>query len=1054
MSFQVYQAQGLRIYTGDTATVNSYVGLAGELAINTETKSVRILDGINPGGVPLSTAGGVELQGLNIEQLANLLVSSPQDGQALVYEGGKWKNKAVAAADSSGASHMNQLVDVKLTNLQTGESLTYNASISKWENKSLALSDHDHDSKYQLKGNYLTDTSNLSEINNVQITMPEDGQSLVYDAGYQKWINTTLAAVSSGNTSSANFPCFHAVLGGTSGDPRNQTPLLFADVKTNHTNSYDPSTGLFTAPEDGYYYFGTGAHRHAENGYTTLRLNVGGEQISNAWGHDTGSGDSGQLFCSGVKYMSAGDIAYVEMDTGKGTNYMAETYWYFTGFLINASSGSGVDAEITAPENGQALVYQDGKWINSMIAGGSGGGVGSEGFKGCIIQVQHNPYPNAPTSNSQDWQWAQIVEFTPKSAKSKILIMVNYGIGGKGAICLLRDGNPISSSPNGADAYMFWQHVSQAGSDNISERQTMSLVVADEPNTTETITYATQIMGYEQNGIGINPTPFRQGNGVFSAMTIFEIGDESELGGGGSSTVVSETSPIGMVAPFAMSTAPDEWLVCDGSTLNSVANPEYADLFAAIGTTWGGTGASDFKVPDLRGSFLRGIGNGSINGRDKYGPSTVGEFQEDEFQGHYHNIRYDTTGSGGTAINSVGGDNSGVQHLNEVTPGGDAGYGEHDGNGVPRHGSETRSFNAGVLYCIKYKAGSGSATESYFSGIRNVKQAFKSDAWSTDSNDFVDIPGLEVTITPESADSEVFVMLDMMVNVSHYCGEVQLVRNGEYIAQADEAGLRPRSTIVVGIPPTTHGDSQRSSANFLDKPNTTEPVTYKLVARGRKDDELNGAIYINRTDEDRDSNTYDGRGVSSLTVMEVNNNPLPAASITSSEPAYFDGGYRYKTGQGYFTAFSGGNGSQWPFDTVMDSRGINMDFSTNTWTHEQTGKYVLTVDYRHEGGDLWQIMAVTKNGDSHAVGVGGRTGSLGSGTWSKTLMYDVDDTSATYQLQGWGLGTSGLGCNNTDSNVADGTPSLPSWTYTSMTEQAMGGENGGLMFNCVIYKVA
>ena len=81
MSFQVYQAQGLRIYTGDTATVNSYVGLAGELAINTETKSVRILDGLNPGGVPLSTAGGVELQGLNIEQLANLLVSSPQDGR-------------------------------------------------------------------------------------------------------------------------------------------------------------------------------------------------------------------------------------------------------------------------------------------------------------------------------------------------------------------------------------------------------------------------------------------------------------------------------------------------------------------------------------------------------------------------------------------------------------------------------------------------------------------------------------------------------------------------------------------------------------------------------------------------------------------------------------------------------------------------------------------------------------------------------------------------------------------------------------------------------------
>ena len=169
------------------------------------------------------------------------------------------------------------------------------------------------------------------------------------------------------------------------------------------------------------------------------------------------------------------------------------------------------------------------------------------------------------------------------------------------------------------------------------------------------------------------------------------------------------------------------------------------------------------------------------------------------------------------------------------------------------------------------------ATGGSSSGV-NVKQAFKSDTWSTDNDDFVDIPGLEVTITPGSADSEVFVMIDMMVNTSWYCGEVQLVRNGEYIAQGDEAGVRPRSTIIVSIPPSTDGYSQRSSANFLDKPNTTEPVTYKLVARGRKDDQNNGALFVNRTDMDRDTSTFDGRGVSSLTVMEVNNNPVPTPS--------------------------------------------------------------------------------------------------------------------------------------------------------------------------------
>jgi len=227
MSFQVFQAQGLRIYTGDTATVNQYVGLAGELAITTDNKSIRILDGINPGGTPLTTANGAELQGLNIEQLANLLVSAPQDGQALVYEGGKWKNKDVAASGSGGASHVNDLVDVKLTNLQTGEVLSYNASIMKWENKAVAAADHNHDSKYQLKGNYLRDTSNLGEVNDVQITMPANGQSLVYDAG--KWINTTVAE---GSGSVDGITSVNGNIGIGTNSPTNNTILHIKDTNT------------------------------------------------------------------------------------------------------------------------------------------------------------------------------------------------------------------------------------------------------------------------------------------------------------------------------------------------------------------------------------------------------------------------------------------------------------------------------------------------------------------------------------------------------------------------------------------------------------------------------------------------------------------------------------------------------------------------------------------------------------------------------------------------------------------------------------------------------
>jgi len=190
MSFQVFQAQGLRIYTGDTATISSYTGLAGEIAINTETKSVRILDGINAGGTPLTTADAEELTGLSLDQLADLALSSPNEGDTLVYKNGSWTNDRLVDA-TAAVDEMSKMIDVEMTNLQTGHVLAYNAASQKWVNQATATVDHNHDARYQMKGNYLTNTSNLGEVSDVQITMPDDGQSLVYDAG--KWINTTLA---------------------------------------------------------------------------------------------------------------------------------------------------------------------------------------------------------------------------------------------------------------------------------------------------------------------------------------------------------------------------------------------------------------------------------------------------------------------------------------------------------------------------------------------------------------------------------------------------------------------------------------------------------------------------------------------------------------------------------------------------------------------------------------------------------------------------------------------------------------------------------------------
>ena len=64
------------------------------------------------------------------------------------------------------------------------------------------------------------------------------------------------------------------------------------------------------------------------------------------------------------------------------------------------------------------------------------------------------------------------------------------------------------------------------------------------------------------------------------------------------------TLPSGSITAFAGSSAPDDWLICDG---RAISRTIYSDLFSAIGTTHGsGDGSTTFNLPDYRGTFLRG----------------------------------------------------------------------------------------------------------------------------------------------------------------------------------------------------------------------------------------------------------------------------------------------------------------------------------------------------------------------------------------------------------------------------------------------------------------
>lgn len=102
--------------------------------------------------------------------------------------------------------------------------------------------------------------------------------------------------------------------------------------------------------------------------------------------------------------------------------------------------------------------------------------------------------------------------------------------------------------------------------------------------------------------------------------------------------------PTGTILSFAGSKVPSGYLLCDGTAYSRASFP---DLYAVIAKAWGaGISEASFRVPDLRGRFLRGVDGTAGVDPDKAartaaypGGNTgnnVGSAQSDQFRSHVH----------------------------------------------------------------------------------------------------------------------------------------------------------------------------------------------------------------------------------------------------------------------------------------------------------------------------------------------------------------------------------------------------------------------------------
>lgn len=90
--------------------------------------------------------------------------------------------------------------------------------------------------------------------------------------------------------------------------------------------------------------------------------------------------------------------------------------------------------------------------------------------------------------------------------------------------------------------------------------------------------------------------------------------------------------PVGAGALWFTATPPTNWLICDGSSLDTTT---YATLFAAIGYTYGGSGAN-FNLPNLQDRF--GLGASATHALAATGGEATHLLTAAEIPAHTHPI--------------------------------------------------------------------------------------------------------------------------------------------------------------------------------------------------------------------------------------------------------------------------------------------------------------------------------------------------------------------------------------------------------------------------------
>jgi len=153
-----------------------------------------------------------------------------------------------------------------------------------------------------------------------------------------------------------------------------------------------------------------------------------------------------------------------------------------------------------------------------------------------------------------------------------------------------------------------------------------------------------------------------------------------------------------------------------------------------------------------------------------------------------------------------------------------------------------------------------------FGKVLQVVSATKTDntTFATSTGTLSDVSGLSVSITPSSASNKILIIFNVHLGTDTVTSNpyVVLDRGGTNILLGDSTGSRTRATATAGFMASSQYTLQSVSQNYLDSPNTTSSITYKIRVGAFS----SRTFSVNRTIVD---NNEGNTATSSITVMEI-----------------------------------------------------------------------------------------------------------------------------------------------------------------------------------------